>query len=187
MRQIQSVVFLLGSAIFLILMSGCSAYRPSQQFQYSEAPSGRLFLNGSQHSEIPAFFQEANSQESEKIRFLLNRIANSEGQFLRNGEWHDGKEARQWFLYKMQHWVSGVKTAKDFIERVASFSQKTGEPYLVQFHDGPVYSLSSVLKNELTAFENQQQAQFNGVVSQGVSPNTPPSLTPPPTSPARPH
>lgn len=91
--------------------------------------------------------------ELNKVQYLLDRLAQSNVRFIRNGERYDGKVARQWFLYKMTHWVRRVKTAQEFITRVTGFSQKTGKPYLVEFPDGQIYSLKSILYNELTALQ----------------------------------
>jgi hypothetical protein len=95
--------------------------------------------------------------ENDKIRFLLDRIADSEYRFIRNGEVHDGKVARRWLLYKMTHWISNVNSAADFVAHVADRSQRTGTPYLVEFPDGQVYSLKSILSNELSSFESDLQ------------------------------
>ncbi|GEM_PF-7030952 len=95
--------------------------------------------------------------EHEKIRYLLDRVSQSNDRFIRNGLDHDGKKARAWLLYKMHHWVSGeVKTPDAFIERVAAFSQKTKKPYFVQLSDGKIYPLKSILRNELSAFRDYQ-------------------------------
>lgn len=92
--------------------------------------------------------------EREKIRYLLDRVGRASNAFIRNGDSYDGKMARKWLLYKMIHWVSGVNTAEDFVNRAASHSIKTGKPYLVECSNGKIYTLKSVLRNELFAFEN---------------------------------
>lgn len=153
MVRIQKVGCLAVAAIVAITTSGCASLRHSKYSQYSEAPAGEVFF-----STTPNFSQYASLlnhpvNENDKIDYLLDRVAASGYQFVRNGEPHNGKLARRWLLYKMFHWVKGVDTAEEFVTRVASHSQKTGKPYLVEFPDGRVYSLSSVLKNELSLFE----------------------------------
>lgn len=143
---------LLVSAVALVF-SGCVT---SSRCQYIQAPAGAVFFDSHpvDFSQVASLSNAAGPvTEHEKIDYLLDRIADSRYQFQRNGEMHDGKTARLWFLYKMSHWVSGIKTAQDFIGRVATASQKTGQPYLVQFPNGNIYSLDSVLRNELDAFE----------------------------------
>lgn len=114
-----------------------------------------MFLTPAPDFEGPAFLSRWSGRltERNKIHYLLDRIAASKNQYFRNGSSHSGKMARGWFLYKSAHWVSGVQGARDFIERCASFSMKTGKPYQVRLSDGKIYSLNSVLKNELQAFE----------------------------------
>lgn len=177
MRRSQQIVFLLLPALSLLstscasLGNGCPKYR--------EAPTGELFLSPAPDFENAAHFEKwlDSLNELDKIRYLLERIALSEHRFIRNGESHDGKIARQWLLYKMKHWVSGVESAQDFVARVASFSQKTGSPYLVEYSDGKVYSLGSVLRNELSAFESHlaklrviRQQSMRGTVGVSISP-----------------
>ncbi len=145
------------------LVSGCVHTRASR---YSEAPTGEVFLSPRPHVEAGSASQTTGlTHQDERIRYLLERVAASDERFIRNGKTHNGKQTRQWLLYKKGHWVSGIETAEDFVTRVASFSQKTGEPYLVEYSDGRTYSLASVLKNELSAFDQQQSKMRAGQVS----------------------
>ena len=136
------------------LQAGCVH---TNDYRYSEAPLGEVLLNPNPHFEDASFSRWTDPlNETGRIRYLLSRIATSDNRFIRNGKPYDGKKARQWFLYKMSHWTSGVDTAEGFVSRVASFSKRTGQPYLVESIDGRTYSLGSVLKNELLAFDAQQ-------------------------------
>lgn len=99
--------------------------------------------------------------ERYKIRYLLDRIRDSDNSFVRNGEAHNGKDASRWLGYKMVHWVEGVQTAEDFVNRVAAFSQKTGQPYLVRCSDGNMYPLKNILRCELEALEKQVRGNPN--------------------------
>lgn len=149
MRPLRLIISILVPAFFVASLTGCSRCR---LYQYTDAPQGQALLNSSPNFEDVTSLAKwsAPVTEKEKIGYLLGRIAKSQHTFIRNGEPHDGKTARQWFLYKMAHWVDDVDTAEDFVARVASYSQRTGEPYLVQFPDGHVYSLKSVLANEIS-------------------------------------
>lgn len=142
-------------ALFLtVLNTGCLHTRPCQ---YNEAPAGQIFLSPNPNFEDATFKRwEGSLNEHTRIKYLLERTALSNDRFIRNGQTHNGKRARQWLLYKMSHWVNGVGTAEDFVSHVATFSQKTGQPYLVEYADGKIYSLGSVLKNELSAFDAHQ-------------------------------
>ena len=153
MSRVQKI-FSSSFSIVLItaLTAGCASRCP-----YSTAPSGKVFLSPDPSFEETTFARwVGHNEQNDRIRYLLERTASSNGRFIRNGRVHDGKKARMWLLYKMGHWVDDVSTAEDFISRVGTFSQKTGQPYLVEGLDGQAYSLGSVLKNELTAFDNHQ-------------------------------
>ena len=155
MSRLRQFFFVSFPILFIIsLNTGClhtGAHR------YNEAPAGQVFLSPNPRFEDATFSRWTGaSSERDRIRYLLARVAASNDRFIRNGKIYDGKKARQWFLYKMSHWVDGVETAEDFIARVATFSQKTGQPYLVGQTDGQIYSLRSVLRNELFAFDTYQ-------------------------------
>jgi len=152
----QKILF----GFFPVLLIGtlASACNHTNSSRYSDAPAGQVFLNPNPNFEASTFTKwNGQSSENNRIKYLLERMAASEESFIRNGETHDGKQARMWFLYKMGHWVSGVNTAEEFVSRVAGYSQKTGDPYLVKQADGKIYSLQSLLKNELLAFDAHQE------------------------------
>ena len=155
MSQLQKI--LVGFLPILLISTFATACNHTRSCQHSDAPAGQIFLSPNPNFESSTF-AKWNGQSSEKarIRYLLERMAASDEHFVRNGETHDGKQARIWLLYKMGHWVNGVDTAEDFVSRVATFSQKTGNLYLVQQADGQIYSLQSLLRNELSAFDDHQ-------------------------------
>ena len=167
MLTVRNIFLASFPAVFLIFNTGCSHLGSYRFSRYSEAPAGQLLLSSAPRVEDSAYFSGGlgSVTERDKIRYLLDRVAQSNQRFIRNGEAHDSKEARQWLLYKMSHWVNGVETAQDFVARVASFSQASGKPYLVEFPNGQIYTLSSVLKNELSVLEiritqfHQERAQ----------------------------
>ena len=174
MRWLPQIFLLSFPSVFLIFNAGCASL--PKYTQYSDAPAAQLFLSSAPNFEDSAYSENwvEKTDELDKIRYLLERIAFSKYLFIRNGEVHDGRMARRWLLYKMKHWVSDVDSAADFVRRVASFSQKTGHPYLVEFPDGQLYSLGSILQNELSALEihvaklrslRQQAAPAPGQVS----------------------
>jgi hypothetical protein len=142
-------------AIISLFASGCASFGKCKAAEYLDASQGQLLTARTLNPQDPAALEKWSGPvfENDKIRFLLDRIAGSEYRFIRNGEVHDGKVARRWLLYKMTHWVSNVNSAADFVTHVAGYSQRTGDPYLVEFPDGQVYSLKSILSNELSSFE----------------------------------
>ena len=151
------------TALFSASFIGC-ALTPRSRISRPSFNEGDLcFLTPAPDFSSPEFHSKwsGSLSEQDKIRYLLERVAGSKETFVRNGEVYDGPQARLWLLYKLGHWVNGVKTADDFIARVASYSQKTGEPYVVEFSDGKNYSLKTVLSYELSAFKKNRVA-FNG-------------------------
>lgn len=141
----------------VLLVSGCTSIPKSSSHQHSDVPLGQFLLAPSPNFQSSEFSKRWNGSitEQDKIRYLLERIGSCNNRFIRNGQIHNGLYARQWLLYKLGHWVSGVETAEDFVNRVAAFSQKTGRAYLVEC-DGKNYSLKSVLQSELAAFEKNR-------------------------------
>ena len=150
-------------ALFSLSSSGCAVTPRSRISQPSFNDADSRFLSPAPEFSSSEFHLKwpGSLSEQDKIRYLLERIAGSKEKFVRNGQVFEGSQARLWLLYKLGHWVNGVKTADDFIARVASFSKKTGELYVVEFSDGKNYSLKTVLSYELSAFEKNRVA-FNG-------------------------
>ena len=69
-----------------------------------------------------------------EVDALLGRLQASGCEFNRNGSWYAGAEARAHLLKKLDY-LEGkdmVKTAEQFIERGASTSSMSGQPYLVR-------------------------------------------------------
>ncbi len=70
------------------------------------------------------------SSESEEINYLLTHLENSGCTFIRNGDDHDAKEAREHLEMKYNYAKRRIKTAENFIDKIASkssFSRKIYE------------------------------------------------------------
>ena len=93
-----------------------------------------------------------------RIDYLLERVSKSPYNFWRNGSQHTGKRAAAHLRWKMIRRYDQVKTAEDFIERVATRSKISGEPYLVLFPGGK-RPLGGVLHHELELFDQVIQKQ----------------------------
>ena len=93
-----------------------------------------------------------NLSENQKIVALLDLLDQPGIMFIRNGEAHKGSEARKHLEDKMR--VHPVKTAKAFIEEIASTSSQTGKPYMVRFSDGKQVEAGKWLSKKLAEFEN---------------------------------
>jgi hypothetical protein len=92
--------------------------------------------------------------EAEKIEYLLNSIENIEGaQFYRNGSWYDAIAAASHLRMKLSKAENRIKTAQDFIDRIASVSSTTGEAYKIKFNDGKILSATEYFTGRLKELE----------------------------------
>jgi hypothetical protein len=89
-----------------------------------------------------------------EVDFLLGYIEGSGCEFYRNGIWHDPKAARAHLRDKYRYLVarSLINTTEDFIERVATQSSFSGEPYKVKCQDGATVTSNEWLHAELARF-----------------------------------
>jgi hypothetical protein len=105
--------------------------------------------------------QTAPATERQKIEALIQFIASSKDvQFVRNGRVYDATVAAKFLRGKWAANDDEVKTARGFIDKVASFSGTSGEPYLIRRSDGTEvrskdYLLAELQKLEKTDFEQR--------------------------------
>jgi hypothetical protein len=79
----------------------------------------------------------APAGESQKIELLIHDVRDlKDVTFIRNGSAYNSKSAAIFLRRKWQANQSDVRTAHDFIDKVASFSGTSGKPYLIRFKDG---------------------------------------------------
>jgi hypothetical protein len=84
-----------------------------------------------------AHAQSKPMTEREKIEALIWNIENlKDAVFIRNGREYDAKTAASFLRSKWRANDAQVKSARDFITKVASVSSTTGRPYLIRFRDG---------------------------------------------------
>jgi hypothetical protein len=95
--------------------------------------------------------------ERDKIEALIAHVEGlQDAVFIRNGEEADAKKAAE-FLRRKWVTVSGVNTAKDFINKVASISSHSGEPYMIRFKDGKEVKSGEYLSAELEKLEQRRR------------------------------
>lgn len=70
-----------------------------------------------------------------EIEHLLRAIGQSKCIFVRNGKSHSAAEAEDQLRLKYNRTKSRIKTAEAFIDRLASDSSWTGEPYTMRCAD----------------------------------------------------
>lgn len=73
-----------------------------------------------------------------EIEQLMAQLADSGCEFQRNGEWHPGPEARKHLERKYAYLLKKdlVHSSEDFIERAATRSSLSGQPYQVRCGPG---------------------------------------------------
>lgn len=73
----------------------------------------------------------------QEIEALLTRgAARQDVQFVRNGQAYDAATAGKFLRSKWDRQKADSKAVGDFIDRIATKSSTTGQPYLIRFKDG---------------------------------------------------
>jgi cation diffusion facilitator CzcD-associated flavoprotein CzcO len=99
--------------------------------------------------------QTAPAAERQKIESLIKQVGElKDAKFIRNGSTHDVLAAVRFLRGKWQANDADVKTAKDFIDKVASASGTSGKPYLIRFKDGRQTKSRDFLLAELKKLES---------------------------------
>lgn len=100
-------------------------------------------------------FETKVLSEAEKIEKLIAAIAAlKDATFVRNGQSYSTEDAVSHLRRKLDSAGQQIKTAKDFIEHLASKSSLTGEEYMIQMPDGKSIKSSEFLTQELEKFES---------------------------------
>jgi hypothetical protein len=92
-----------------------------------------------------------------EINYLLGYIDGSGCEFYRNGTWHDSQAAQSHIRDKYSYLVSNnqIDSAEQFIDRAASKSSLTGQPYLVKCQGGASTTTKQWLKDALDRFRTR--------------------------------
>lgn len=106
-----------------------------------------------------AFLPPVHAQkytEAQKIEKLIVFVASlPEATFIRNGEEHKAKDAAAHLRMKREKAGNRIKTAKDFIEKVASKSSFSGKPYQIRWKNGKLQNIEEILIAELERINSQ--------------------------------
>jgi hypothetical protein len=101
-----------------------------------------------------AFAQTAIGSEKQKIEALIKRVGDlKDVKFVRNGSPYEASSAVRFLRGKWEANDQAVKTARDFIDKVASYSGNSSNPYLIRFKDGSEITSRDFLLAELKAIE----------------------------------
>jgi hypothetical protein len=104
----------------------------------------------------PSFLQAQNlpAAEKQKIEALIKHVGDlKDAKFIRNGSTYDPSSAVRFLRGKWDANKIEVKSARDFIDKVASMSGTSGKPYLIRFKDGKEIKSSEFLLAELKKIE----------------------------------
>ena len=103
---------------------------------------------------------ETNSEaltEEQKIDRLIAAMGALDGAvFLRNGGEHSPMDAAKHLRQKLEVATSGITSATQFIDLVASESSITGEEYKIRFADGRTVLVGHYLREELAKLESSR-------------------------------
>ena len=96
-----------------------------------------------------------------EIDGLLSRLEASSCTFNRNGTWYPATEAKSHLLRKLKYLEDrgAVQSTEQFIERAASSSSTTGQPYLVQCGNSSPVQSGTWLLSQLQAMRASGRAR----------------------------
>lgn len=89
-----------------------------------------------------------------EIEGILDSVSNSGCEFQRNGSWHSADAAAGHLREKLQviRLESGLRSAEDFIDRVATRSSLSGQAYEVRCGNGAAIPTSLWLRLQLQQY-----------------------------------
>ncbi|MBU1140682.1 MAG: DUF5329 domain-containing protein [Proteobacteria bacterium] len=102
----------------------------------------------------------SHAADNEEINYLLSYLSDSGCTFIRNGNEHQAQEAREHLEMKYNHAKGRIKTAEDFIDKIASKSSLSRRQYEVRCADVQLSSkqwLDEALAFHRASREKQKQ------------------------------
>jgi Family of unknown function (DUF5329) len=92
--------------------------------------------------------------EQNRIERLIHFVETQKDmKFIRNGTEYTCAEAAKFLRGKLESMGGEVTTAREFIERIATKSSMSGQPYHVKFADGKLIPAAQFLSDELKRME----------------------------------
>jgi hypothetical protein len=79
--------------------------------------------------------------------------------FIRNGKQYNTDLAAEFLRRKWKSCRSEIRSAADFIDKVASFSSTTGKPYSIRWRDGTERSSAEFFRAQLSLLEDRSVKQ----------------------------
>ena len=100
------------------------------------------------------FAQSLPVTEKQKIETLIKQVGDlKDAKFVRNGSLYAPWTAVLFLRGKWNANASDIRTARDFIDKVATLSGTSGEPYLIRFDNGKEVHSRDFLVAELKKIE----------------------------------
>jgi hypothetical protein len=97
-----------------------------------------------------------SAAEERLIDSLIQRVSKMDAMvFMRNGNEYNAADAAKHMQAKYDYFKKELVTAEDFIDRCASRSEMTGQPYKVKLTNGAVRDANEFLNSELRALRQQ--------------------------------
>ena len=97
-----------------------------------------------------------STAEEQMIDTLIQRVSKMTAMvFLRNGNEYTAADAAKHMQAKYDYFKKDLVTAEDFIDRCASRSEVTGQPYKVKLTNGTVRDANEFLNSELRALRQK--------------------------------
>ena len=106
---------------------------------------------------VPSILRGQNlpAAEKQKIETLIKEVGGlKDAKFIRNGSTYEPATAVRFLRGKWDANKSEVKTARDFIDKVATKSGTSGKPYLMRYSDGKEIPSREFLLAELQKLES---------------------------------
>ena len=103
---------------------------------------------------VPVARAEPPTSVQIEVNFLLGYVEGSRCDFYRNGTWHDSKTGQAHLRDKYKYLVARnlINTTEEFIERAATKSSFSGQPYEVRCNGGATVTSNQWLRDELARF-----------------------------------
>lgn len=116
-----------------------------------------LLLSGSLLLPVARAGDAMPAPEKHRVERLIAYVeSRTDVAFVRNGTAYSSRDAASFLRGKMDHMGDGVMTAQQFIDRIASRSSTSGEPYMIRHADGRMEHSARFLGDELKRMDGSR-------------------------------
>lgn len=140
---------------WLLILAGCAGadYQLAAPGELPQSRPGWAIQESPYFDELNRTYGQGLVYERAKIKYLLGHTSLSEYSFDRNGRVYNGTRTARHLRKKYFQRFDKVRTAQDFIDKVASISTASGRPYRALPGDGKAYRTGDLLNYELRRLE----------------------------------